>query len=358
MNKIYLTIFGLCASKSSRHVINGINEVGSSFTVRDGSSVTFDQEPVTLCTESFEFPGFIPEFVHSAAMHSDIVACHKPTDKAEDLAALVKLHNVSASTYCNDGPYPRFKLVCFRNGVAVSRRFGEVVANSTKTFASRIPCDNSTAESVVFECAESVKKYLSLIKKIMPGENQTRSQANITDKTANVETGPVTSQNTTNDEEEGRLLEMVSGRNQAGFSFEVLDGGIVSFIPRIGEECRESHILDGLSMAQRYNAVSRTSFSPCAPPKPDFNATSIDPTWDIIAANVHCADPVYISITCKVAFGDSTPVEFSRMAIRQAFDNPKYLSSRITCDAPSDKEKIECATIASNYLEISAQVSN
>ena len=337
---MYLVLLTFAVASSTRPQY-GSNELGYTFLVREGSSVTFDREPKSLCSETFEFPNVVSAFAHSRATNSKIVPCGAPSN-ASELMSFAQTKNITATTFCTYDDYPRFKLVCFLNSVAVSRRFAVIDTVSPGEFTARVPCDNSSNEAVVLECAQSVQNFLSL-KEI---------------KTFTDEPAEAPNDQTTEPSEENRQLGMVSGRNQAGYAFDVFDGGIVKFLPRVGEECTESYILEGLSTPEQYNAVARSTFTPCTPLESTFNVTNIDPSWDILVANVDCRDPIYITIGCRISFNESKPVDFGRTAIRQAFSNTQYLSTRVSCDAPSNREKVECASIAKNYMEIMAHVPN
>jgi hypothetical protein len=160
----------------------------------------------------------------------------------------------------------------------------------------------------------------------------------------------------TADEAEKRKLTLITGRNQWGIHFEVLSGGIVTFLPRVGLECRETFMFNGYSTSQQFNAALWSTFEPCKPPVPPMKRSEIDPTWDIIKAHVDCSDDVNISISCEVSVGGGEPVQMARVARLQASTEPQYLSSRIGCGVPSDNEIVECASLMKNYLHMKGKI--
>lgn len=357
-----ITTLSLISGARSKSALSGMNEAGYTFIVRDGTSVIFDKNPNSDCSEAFSFPNILSAFGHSAATSTNIIPCDGPG--ADDVAALqsfITTNKVTALIYCSAEEVDRVKVSCFMDGVAISRRLGPVLTKSSNAFSSRVKCDGSSQDAALVECALSAKNMMVLKQILDKSTDITDSQASAPYEQPVEPTNNSFSQeeaSTTEDSEE-RKLGVVSGRNQAGFSFDVMDGGIVTFLPRVGEECRESYIFDNLSTSQRYNAVARSNVVPCQPLPSEATIADIDPAWDIVSASVDCNDPVYISINCRVSLrpGDA-PIELSRVAILQVINNRKYLSARIQCGAASVKEQLECASMAKNYIAISAHVAN
>ena len=252
---------------------------------------------------------------------------------------------------------------------------------------SRVSCD-SADDVVLLECAQSISNYLA-VKEVMFGASHSVPQSE-PDETGPAVTTPSPAQSLPEPVEESpetttavvapeaeplvedplaaesptvdqtgavedtgddatRQLTTVTGHNQARYAFQVLDSGVVKFLPRVGEECQETYILDGYSTREKYNAVVNTDFTPCSPLNP---STQLNPDW-IIIPKVDCSDPVRISISCYVSFArDQAGVEMSRRAILQASKSSQYLSNRIGCGIESQSEVNECAAIANNYKAI------
>ena len=363
MKYIYsITTFSIISAASSKSVLSGTNEAGYTFIVRDGSSVIFDKNPKSECSEAFSFPNILSAFGHSAATGTSFIPCDGPRpDDIADLRSFISSNKVTATVHCSSDEVNRVKVSCFMDGTAISRRLGPVSARGTEAFSSRVKCDDSSHDAALLECALSAKNMMTL-KQILhksTGGPDKQEAAPVTQPADSNESPVLSSESMPTDDSEERKLGVVSGRNQAGFSFDVMDGGIVTFLPRVGEECRESYIFDNLSTSQRYNAVARSNVIPCQPLSSDATIADIDPAWDIVSAAVDCNDPVYISINCRVSLRQGeAPVELSRVAILQVISNRKYLSARIQCGAASVKEQLECAAIAKNYVAISANIAN
>jgi hypothetical protein len=370
----YLVISAVVSSAfgKPKDVLSGKNEEGYTFIVREGGSLIFDLEPQSQCSEAFTFRNVVSAFAHSAATQAQVVPCRGPSrDELASLRSLIAAENITASTICTQDSVGRIKVSCSTNSVVVSRRLATVVPDALASFGARVGCEEDDHDKALLECAKSIQTFNALTALIHPSGKPLPPVAVEPVKpepvveTVDVETNATEETEAVQEEipaeaqdGEERKLGIVSGRNQAGYSFEVLDGGIASFLPRVGEECRESFILDGLSTPQRYNAMARTNIAPCQPLPSNIGLADIDPSWDILSATVNCNDPVHITISCKISINNGPAVEMSRTAILQAFKNNKFLSSRVSCDAPSDKEKLECAAIATNYLFIMAQVAN
>ena len=356
-----------------KDVLSGTNDLGFTFIVREGSSVVYDQEPQSQCSEAFTFPNVVSAFAHSAATQARVTPCRGPSrDELPELRTLIAAEKITAQTICTEDSVGRVKVSCATNSVVVSRRLGTVVAQALGSFGARVGCQAEDEDRSLLECAKSIQSFNALSNLIHPTgrpvpEVPVQPVAPVQPAPAEPAAEGETQEEQVSQEEvapaegedsEERKLGTVSGRNQAGYAFEVREGGLVSFLPRVGEECRESYILDGLSTPQRYNAVARTNIAPCQALPPKTGLADIDPSWDILSATVNCNDPVHITISCKISINNGAAIEMSRTAILQAFKNPKFLSSRVSCDAPSDKEKLECAAIATNYVFIMAQVPN
>jgi hypothetical protein len=357
----FLFVTGRCAK--NQQVLAGVNPRGFPFIVREGSSIIYDQEPQSVCSEAFVFPDVVSSFTHSAATLADLVPCQEPSAaEASTLKALIEEYQIKAKVLCTDDSISRVKVACEAGNVPISRRLGQSSQNVPASFASRFRCVEDEDDNVaLLECAKSLQAFNTLKALVYPStENVSETQVQHPTEAVERIQEEQEEVNPTMIPPDGqeRNLGAVTGRNQAGYSFEVLDGGLVSFMPRVGEECRESYILDNLSTSEKYNAVARTSFAPCLGLPSDVGVNDIDQNWDILTASVDCGDPIYISISCRVSFSGSEPIEMSRVAILQAFKNPKFLSSRVSCDVPSDNEKRECAAIATNYMIIKNHITN
>jgi hypothetical protein len=374
----YIAVFGL-----ARGAVVGVNEAGYTFVVRETGHVVFDREPRTQCSETFVFPNSVPTYGHSAAVASELVPCATPdATQAAELAAFIAENNITSTVYCAHDNLGRVQVSCFSKGVLYASRLGRNTGQGESLLTNRINCAGDDQEAAVLECAVSLKSTQVLRDNMRAALNAAITKAVVQPKTEKAvpvaqkeeEAPPVPPveetahvvvvenpvEQTVNQDEElnERNLGVVNGRNQAGYTFTVMDG-IVTFQPRVGEECRESYYFDNLSTSQKYNAVTRTAFAPCQPLDRTVRLSDINPQWDIVAASVDCTDPVHITVSCKVSFSPTgAPVEMSRRAILQAIKERKYLSSRVECGAPTEKELLECAAIATNYAAIKSEITN
>lgn len=365
----------------------GVNRGGYLYKVRLGSEITFSPTIGARCVETFLFPNTNGEYVARMTAETDITPCAIPNPRDLDsLRTLASKMSITADITCSSGRVNHVWLFCSMNGVAVSRRDAERLSSSWGDLPSRISCDPKE-ESAVIECARSVLNFLS-VRKVVLGSEAMNSPSETKPTTPNIEKAepvittpppapppevdetvtstvqPVTvtvidgTQVNINEmsDEEVRLLTEVSGQNQARFGFKVLDGGVVRFTPRVGEECAEAYIFDNkYSTRDKYNAVAQTEFVPCASYPEN---TEINPEWSI-DASVDCTDPAWISVSCSVAFSKDGPVvHMSRRAKTQAIADRRYLSARVTCGKSGPSELAECASIATDYQAIVKNIPN
>lgn len=373
------------------------NAKGYTFVVRESSTVSFDPAEDNACVETLYFPDTKPQTIIPVLEASEVRPC--AVGSLEDLPSGISAAMLTVRTDCN-GPQNRWVTVqCLVNGLAVSFRQGTREPQPNAMW-QRIGCEEQNQQAALLECANSVKTMAILadsgikftfpppsvmaapparvlaegaakpdqaapaqpavdaVKPVQaapaqPAVDVAPAQAAVTvvDPVKAASTVPAAST-----DEENRALTMISGRNQIGYHFEILDGGVVTFIPRVGLECRETFTFPPMSSSDKFNAALWSTFVPCKPPQKPLKRADIDPSWDIVKARVDCTDDLHISITCAVVFGKEAMVQMSREAKVKASSDPQYLSSRIGCGAPGDNEIVECANIAANYLQMKAKI--
>lgn len=306
------------------------------------------------------------EYVAKKSSDSDVTPCAPPILRDfEALRGLVSRMSITAFVACSNGRSNSIWVGCFLNGVPVSRRTADVVPEFENDLPTRVKCD-PTHESVLVECAKSVLNYMAMKKAVFAMDEAPVSVPQPIEVETTTTTPQPTSENETSSTESGegsqdfdlgdaRQLTSVTGRNKAKFSFRLLDDGVVTFIPRVGEECSETYIFEGYNTTQRFQAVANSAFAPCNPPA---LGTSIDPSWTV-RPKIDCSDPVWITISCSVSFGQDSPVyQMSRRAKLQGIPVRNYLSSRVGCGVPGLNEQMECATIAQHYVAIQNLIPN
>lgn len=332
---------------------NGINAAGYTYTVREGGEVDFD--PVGTCGEAFLFPGYVFDILTASAPVSTIVPCSHPSNSTSDPDESL---GISSEVYCYSGSRNMFKLTCFLNNQAVSRRTEAFVdPDNNTTISTRIGCENGPL--ALQECIHSVANAILLKNEInsfnTPKEQKTAGSSD-TDEQENPQEASPESDTTQGTNE--RRLSLVAGVNKAKFDFEISNGGLVTFLPRVGQQCTETHIVPNATIEQLLSALTNTTIVPCGAFPKATTTESVDPSWTIIPT-VDCSDPVYISISCAVSFSPGEPTyALNRRAIYQAADSRTFLSRRIGCNGITDNEILECSTAANNLALIISNIPN
>jgi len=325
-----LSNFALCKKQSVQY---GTNGAGFTFTVREGAELIFD--PVfhqlnSTCSESFIFTGYIFEFIAQGSKATTVVPCSSPLNSSAEIA---HRSNISADIFCYKGSRSIFKLTCFLDGQAVSRRVlplhDEAVCNDQPSALSE--CGHSLYNAQLIK--EQIINFMN------PLSNTSSPKAY-------------------NDHDTRQLSSVVSGENKVRSPFEISDSGLVKFLPRVGEQCTESYLVPNASIAHILSAVSNSSITPCGAFPRAMTTDSIDSAWTIVPA-VDCSDPEYIAINCAVSFEIGQPsITLTRRATYQVGDSRTFLSRRINCNEITDNETLECANIAKNYARIVSSITN
>ena len=370
MSSLFLLAAFVASPTSGKPLVeHGVNAEGYTFTIREGSEVIFD--PVNTCSEAALLPGYNFHFLTKGSKATVTTPCARPVNgTSEHLDNLAAEGKITSEVFCHSGSKQIFKLTCFVDGKSVSRRVAPIV-KGLNNIASIVGCDNATA--ALHECVQSVSNMIAFKDNIVQFMNPSLSSPHddqpshtvdeivATPTSPPTETVPVAEETTssqTESPEERKLSTSVTGENLAHYAFEISDGGLVTFLPRAGQQCTETFSISNASVQQILTAVSNTTVIPCGAFPKAMTTASVDPSWSIIPT-VDCNDSEYIEISCQVSFGsDEIKHQMTRRAIYQVGDSRTFLSKRIGCNGISDNEILECATIAKNFARVVAQISN